>query len=229
MIKAVLFDALDTLFWPYPDRVAMYQRIIKEITGLDKTYEEVRVAWSAVVDETEAAAQKECDTTNTTGNAWEGFNGRVVERLGYKGDCTAAGKKIKYESWGNIDNYRLYPDVIDALSSLKEKGIRIGCVSNEDGYLESFFTKFDITDYFEIILSSEEVGCEKPAPGIFQIALTRMNLTAEEVIFVGDGLHSDYFGSQSVGMKPLLIDREDKVADDSIVKIKSLTQIGEYL
>lgn len=229
MIKAVLFDALDTLFLAYPDRVSMYQRIVQETCGLATTHEEMAQAWGSVIADTEAAAKNACDQTDSTGKAWLGFNAKVLAKLGYTGDCEEKGKLIKFESWSNPDNYRLYTDVLPALEALKKRGVRIGCVSNEDGYLGSFFTQFGIAEYFEIILTSGQVGCEKPSPRIFEEALTRCHLVANEVVFVGDSLIGDYQGSEAVGMKPLLIDRDGKVTDDSIQTIKALTEIEKYL
>jgi len=229
MIKAVLFDALDTLFLAYPDRVSMYQRIVQETCGLITTHEEMALAWGSVLAETEAAAKVSCQQTDSTGKAWLGFNARVLAKLGYTGDCEEKGKLVKFESWSNPDNYRLYPDVLPALTALQKLGIRIGCVSNEDGHLGSFFTKFGIPEYFELILTSEQVGCEKPSPQIFEKALSQLGLEPSEVIFVGDSLIGDYQGSEAVGMKPLLIDRDEKVTDDSVQRIKSLTEIEKFL
>jgi FMN phosphatase YigB (HAD superfamily) len=52
---------------------------------------------------------------------------------------------------------------------------------------------------------------------------------ADEILFVGDSLVSDYLGSEAVGMKPVLIDRDHKNTDNNIVKVDDLTKILELL
>lgn len=229
MIKAVFFDAIDTLFQAYPDKITMYQRIVFEVTGLKVPYETMREAWEVVLTETEAAAVIEKAESSAEELAWVGFNGNLLRQLGYTGDCATMGEKLKQESWGNPNNYRLFPDVLQTLKALKEKGITIGCISNEDGFLNKFFEQMGIEPYFEFILASEEVGVEKPSPQIFLEGLKKTKLSASEVIFVGDSLTSDYFGASSVGMKPLLIDRGRKISDDLIVTINNLNDVLEYI
>ncbi len=229
MIKAVLFDAIDTLFQPWPDKVGTYVRIVELTTGLKVNRETMEAAWNKVLAETEAAARMESERGMEGKLAWVGFNANLLRELGYTGDCAAMGEKLQYESWGNPDNYHLFEDVLPTLKALQTKNIRIGCVSNEDGKLHTFFEKYSIQDYFEIVIASEEVGHEKPSAEIFEIALDKMKLAPHEIVFVGDSLISDYFGSKAVGMKAVLIDREHKVADDSICKIDSLEKIQELL
>ncbi|MEI6266843.1 MAG: HAD-IA family hydrolase [bacterium] len=225
IIKAVFFDAIDTLFGAYPDKVGMYMRIIEEHTGMKISRGEMTIVWDKMLKETELLAQSEATDSKESNQAWTDFNKKMLDALNYKGNSTTKGQELHFEAWGNPKNFYLYKDVIPTLEFLKNQNILIGCVSNEDGYLNKFFEQFGIDKYFKFVITSEEIGCEKPNPGIFKEAINISRIKAEEILFVGDSLISDYNGSANVGMNPVLIDREDIIKDDNIVKISKLSEL----
>ncbi len=54
---------------------------------------------------------------------------------------------------------------------------------------------------FEVIVISEEVGCSKPRPGIFDVAFARMGQPRKaEVLMIGDSLTSDIKGGSDYGI-----------------------------
>ncbi|MDZ8070013.1 MAG: HAD-IA family hydrolase [Nostoc sp. DedQUE08] len=55
-----------------------------------------------------------------------------------------------------------------------------------------------IEHFFEAVVVSEAIGFAKPSPEIFHHALSRLNLTPAEVIYVGDSLKHDYAGATQV-------------------------------
>lgn len=226
MIKAVFLDAIKTIFTPYPTEVGLYKNIIHKVLGREMSEEEIAPILSKAMKETERLdAVKENSIQQ-----WEHYPTRIAELLGCeKSECRAVGDKLRFETWGNPDNYRLFDDILPTLKALKEKNLYIACVSNEDGWLKDFFEHFHIGEYFQFIMTSAEVGIEKPNPQIFTKALSRTTFQPNEILFVGDSVISDYHGSQAVGMKPLLIDREHLNKDDNIVKIDNLEKVLEYI
>lgn len=226
MIKAIFLDAIKTIFAPYPSELALYKKVIEDTTGFELSEAEIELILSQAIAETE---QLDCVKDNSI-QQWEYFPVRVAELIGCeKSECKAIGDKLRYETWGNPENYRLYDDILPMLKALSEKGIYLACVSNEDGWLSNFFVHFGIEKYFQFVLTSDEAGIEKPNKIIFEKALARTNFRPEEVLFVGDSLISDYQGSQAVGMTSVLIDRDHKCNDNDIVKIDDLTKIMEFL
>ncbi|MFA5196910.1 MAG: HAD-IA family hydrolase [Patescibacteria group bacterium] len=228
MIKAVFFDAIDTLFGPYPDKIGMYCRVIKKTAGFDVSPDKMKQVWDKIVINTEEKAARMMSENGDL--AWDGFNQKILELLDYQGDLKTAGKKLLYEAWSNPENFVLYDDVIDTLVDLENKGIIIACVSNENSQLNNFFVHFAIDKYFKFIMTSEEEGVEKPNPKIFKHALNRLNLEPKEAIHVGDSLISDYYGAEHLGLKAILIDRDDKFRDNKKVeKIQNLTEVLKYI
>ena len=57
-----------------------------------------------------------------------------------------------------------------------------------------------LTDYFQAIVVSEEVGYRKPAPEIFHIALQQLGVTASETLCIGDSLEHDLQGEVNAQM-----------------------------
>lgn len=226
MIRAVFLDAIKTIFSPYPSEAGLYKNVIEKITGIVMTEEELAPILAAAMAETELL-----DSVKTNSiQQWEHYPTKIAELIGCeKTECKEIGDKLRYETWGNPMNYRLYDDVLPTLKSLQEANVFVACVSNEDGWLSNFFDHFEIRKYFRFILTSQEVGYEKPNPIIFQEALDVADIEPVEVLFVGDSVISDYYGSKAVGMKPLLIDREHKNQDDSVVSVDNLEKLLEYV
>jgi FMN phosphatase YigB (HAD superfamily) len=60
-----------------------------------------------------------------------------------------------------------------------------------------------------LIITSKEVGHEKPHPPIFLMALEQAGAQAASTIYVGDHYDTDVVGAQRVGIKGVLLDRHD--------------------
>jgi putative hydrolase of the HAD superfamily len=75
------------------------------------------------------------------------------------------------------------------------------------GYYED--TTLGIASYLGLIVTSREVGHEKPHPPIFLAALEQAGAQAAETMYVGDHYGTDVIGAQRVGMKGVLLDRHD--------------------
>ncbi len=58
-----------------------------------------------------------------------------------------------------------------------------------------------LSECFDIIIISEEVGFSKPDKRIFELALDKLNVQPEEALFVGDDIEKDIGGSQNANIK----------------------------
>lgn len=65
--------------------------------------------------------------------------------------------------------------------------------------------KLCINHFFNVILVSEDVGWRKPHRQIFETALKRLKVDAEETVYVGDSPQEDIRGAKTVGMKTIFI------------------------
>jgi putative hydrolase of the HAD superfamily len=55
--------------------------------------------------------------------------------------------------------------------------------------------------HVDVLIVSEEAGLSKPDPGIFQMALDRLNVHAEDAVMVGDSWTADVAGARACGMR----------------------------
>ena len=68
-------------------------------------------------------------------------------------------------------------------------------------------SKLGYEDFF--LITSEEVGVEKPDPTIFRYALDKFNLNAKEVIMIGDNIIKDIEGASKLGIRSYLVNLND--------------------
>ncbi|PFX71115.1 HAD family hydrolase [Bacillus toyonensis] len=94
-----------------------------------------------------------------------------------------------------------FPDMHELLQQLKQRNIKIGIITN--GFTEfqmSNLQALNIHTYTNTILVSEAEGIKKPHPEIFKRALQKLNVKAEECLYVGDHPENDALGSEQVGI-----------------------------
>ena len=91
----------------------------------------------------------------------------------------------------------------ETLEALKERGYRLGIISNNDGRCPEKCEEVGIDTYFEIIVDSTIEEVRKPSPGIFRVALERMGVSADSAAHVGDMYGSDVMGARDVGITPV--------------------------
>ena len=84
---------------------------------------------------------------------------------------------------------------------------KVGLISNftHAPVIHKSLRKIHIHDYFNAIVISEEVGWRKPSPKIFEEALCRLKIKAEEAIFVGDSPLEDIKGAKDAGFKTVFV------------------------
>ena len=65
----------------------------------------------------------------------------------------------------------------------------------------------------DAIVDSRSHGRVKPHPTIFQAALDVLGVAAADAVMVGDSLEEDVEGARALGMRAILVDREDRHAE----------------
>ena len=77
-----------------------------------------------------------------------------------------------------------------------------------NGFIEVQYEKFDksgLRNCFSHIVLSEEVGCQKPNPRIYEEALRMNGVSAEEAVMIGDSWNSDIQGAINAGIDQIWI------------------------
>lgn len=114
------------------------------------------------------------------------------------------------DAFASPDAWQPYPDVTPALQRLSSLGVRMGVVSNWTDALHDILKGLDLYRYFDFVLTSAEVGVEKPDPAIFRPALRLADRAPEQLLYVGDSLTHDLPASTAAGLMFTLIDRDGR-------------------
>ena len=129
-------------------------------------------------------------------------------------------------------HFSLLPGAEEIVRYLAEK-YPLTIVTN--GFIEVQYEKFDksgLKDCFSHIVLSEEVGCQKPNPRIFEEALRMNGLQAEEVVMIGDSWNSDIQGAINAGIDQIWIRKsQDPLPEgqSATYLVQSLSEVMEIL
>ncbi|MHC1694153.1 MAG: HAD family hydrolase [Eubacteriales bacterium] len=105
--------------------------------------------------------------------------------------------------WDNTSSGAVMPKADTMLDYINSKGIRSGVISNigfSGAALTNRINRLLPNHKFEFIIASSEYGIRKPHPMIFELALNKSGLSADEVWFCGDNLRADIVGAARVGI-----------------------------
>jgi HAD superfamily hydrolase (TIGR01549 family) len=103
--------------------------------------------------------------------------------------------------YGGFRDEDLYPDVRDALRSLRAAGFRVVLAGNQPRRRAEQLRALALE--VDDLVTSEELGAEKPDPAFFAAVLDRLGLTRDEaarVLYVGDRVDNDVLPAIEAGM-----------------------------
>ncbi|MFZ4590429.1 MAG: TIGR02253 family HAD-type hydrolase [Ignavibacteria bacterium] len=95
-----------------------------------------------------------------------------------------------------------YPKVFPTLIELIKMGIKLAIVSDapsNEAWLRLSYLNFH--HLFDVIVTYDESREKKPSPAPFNLALSKLNLSAKECLMIGDWADRDVVGAKAVGMK----------------------------
>lgn len=119
--------------------------------------------------------------------------------------------------------FKTFPDVLPALSDLRERGLRLVVVSNWDCSLPEWLDRAGIGPLVDGSVSSAVVGEAKPAPAVFEAGLRLAGCDAAEALFVGDSVENDVLGARAAGLRAVLVQR----AGDPPLGVEAVRSLGE--
>jgi HAD superfamily hydrolase (TIGR01509 family) len=90
----------------------------------------------------------------------------------------------------------LFGGVLPTLEGLRGRYI-LGAMSNGNSYPRTL----GLEHFFQFIILAQEVGIEKPDPGIFHLAVQRAGCLPEELLYVGDSQEEDILGARRAGVR----------------------------
>lgn len=99
---------------------------------------------------------------------------------------------------------KLYPEVPLILEQLVKK-YHLGVIANQSLGTEKRLEQYGIRKYFDVVISSSEVGYAKPDPEIFKIALASSGCLPEQAVMIGDRLDNDIVPAAQLKMHTIWV------------------------
>lgn len=120
-------------------------------------------------------------------------------------------------------------DIPPTLEKLKNSGFQLAVVSNRGMPYDEQLKSLGLYEYFSFSLAAGEINSWKPEPGIFQEAIRRLGIQANQAIYVGDNYYADVVGARNAGLQPLLYDPENIFTDPDCPVIQLISEICTWL
>ena len=232
--KAVLFDMFDTLMLIEKNH-AFYNPSLKRAhkflvnNSVNVQFPAFRDAYIKARNALYAEADPKLEEPH--------FNCRIanaLENLGYR---NVENKVVSGTTEEFCEEFMKYVRIDDHTKNTLEKlhaEYKLGIVSNFaiPECVDKLLKKQGIDKFFDVVVVSGAVNKRKPSPEIFQKALQKLDVSAEETVFVGDTVDADVLGAKAAGMKAIFIERRmQKEAEQACPNktIKSLNQLSEAI
>lgn len=220
---AILFDAGNTLIFINPAEVLpIFLDVGVEV--------EEEIFWEAEFRARAGLARiVEDGATGTEAHIWHAYFLALFRGCGVPEDrLTEVAERVREaHEESHLWTY-VAPATAPALGTLKERGFRMGVISNADGRVEGLIRKAGLSGYFEFVMDSAMEGVEKPDPEIFLRACRRMGVEPGAALYVGDLYPVDVLGARSAGMEALLLDPMGRL-EYPVGKIPNVAALPRYL
>ena len=112
----------------------------------------------------------------------------------------------------SAQGWRPLPSALESLQALSDwraaqpaaRRPCVGVISNWDERLPRLLDELEVASHFDFVLTSREVGVEKPAPLIFDRARELAGVSADaRAVHIGDSVGNDVAGAAAVGWEAI--------------------------
>ncbi|MEX2202637.1 MAG: HAD family hydrolase [Actinomycetota bacterium] len=191
-VRAVLLDLYDTLAWTEwkTMRVELEERLGLERKDLLRAFDRSRPKRS----------------TGAFGSA-EGDLAAILEAAGVPPEPELVRELTARTTTFLETGVSLWEDSVPVMRELRRRGLPLAIVSNCDHSTRAVVERLGLYDEADAVILSFEVGAAKPSPEIYRAALERLDVEAEDALFVDD--QAGYCdGAAALGIQAVLIVRE---------------------
>ncbi|GAB4158038.1 MAG: HAD family hydrolase [Candidatus Dojkabacteria bacterium] len=198
-IKAALMDLDDTICDSehlYKEALDVCHTVFNRETGQRLTYLQFEKLYKSAKEATHALIPSSAARHNRAI-----YFQQLVETLDIHTDFDLIFKL--YDAYYNYvyKNMKLYPYALELIQWLKETDRKIIIVSDGNTHVRiNKINALGISRYVDYLVSSEEVGIEKPSAQPFLVALNKARLHPEEVVMLGNKAKNDIYGANRVGI-----------------------------
>jgi len=225
-IRHLLLDAVGVLFHPQPESELVLQEVLSRF-GIDTSLRAIKRG----VTIAEALFSPLGEMSEET---WLAFNSVVLRSIMEPDPDTEQelSKAMSSEMESRL-SFEVFPDVRESLDSLRVTIEGLGVLSNWELQklpLNAVLRDLGLSDYFDVVVASNEVNVRKPDKAIFELTLDRLGANPKDTAFVGDRFDVDIKGAREAGVKPILLWRAREqpsppLQDPDLLSIHSLLDL----
>ncbi len=222
MIKAVFFDVDFTLIYPGPTFQAEGYRRACAAHGIvvdPAKFDQATAASSFILDEVEEQIYSH--------DLFVHYTASIIEHMGGRGEQVIAVAREIYDRWSVNHHFEMYDDVAPVINGLSERGLIIGAISNSHRSLDAFCEHFSLRGLITVSVSSAEHGYMKPHRSIFDTALAKAGVTADQAMMVGDSMRHDIEGALAAGMRAVLLRRSGEIPSNLPPQLPVITTLAD--
>jgi HAD superfamily hydrolase (TIGR01549 family) len=206
LIRAVFFDVDFTLIYPGPTFQAEGYRRACAAHGIEvdpEKFDQATAASSFILDEVEEQIYNH--------DVFIHYTASIIEKMGGRGAGVVEVAREIYDQWSVNHHFEMYDDVAPVLEELQKRGVIVGAISNSHRSLDAFCEHFSLRNFITVSISGAEHGYMKPHRSIFDKALDRAKVRADEAMMVGDSFKHDIEGALNAGWRAVLLRRSGEV------------------
>jgi 2-haloacid dehalogenase len=198
-VRACVFDAYGTLFDYASAAARCAESLGDKRAALSAMWREKQLQYTWL----RAAQGRHADFWTVTGDALD----FTMKALG------VGPVALRDRLLAAYRNLEAFPEVPGVLANLKQQGVRTAVLSN--GTPEMLRTATEgagIAALLDDVLSVEEVGVYKPHPRVYQLAVDRLEIPADEICFVSSN-GWDAWAASAFGMRAVWCNRYAQPAE----------------
>lgn len=217
-VQAVIFDWGGTLTpWHSIDAGALWREVC---TPHFPAHEAAAVA--AAIAAAEADSWLQCESVH-----------RSSTLEGIFAQAGVAAQEALIETYFGLWEPHTYtdPDVVPLLRTLRERGLKIGVLSNTmwpRALHERVFHRDEVLGLIDGAVYSSEIPWTKPHPEAFRAVMKAIGVTDPAAcVFVGDRPFDDIYGAKSLGMRAVLIPHSNVPPHDGAVPDAVITRLAD--
>jgi putative hydrolase of the HAD superfamily len=219
--SAILLDALGTLVELQPPAPRLRARLAEE--GYEVSEEGAAAGFAA-----EIAYYLEHHLEGSDRQRLEDLRDRcataMMEALELPGLDHATARRAML---GALE-FTPYPDALEGLADLRERGHRLVVVSNWDCSLPDWLGPTGLLELVDGVVTSADAGAAKPDPAVFRKALELAGVDGAGAVHVGDSLDNDVAGARAIGIRAILVQRGGE-PPPGVETVRALTEIAALL
>lgn len=210
-VRAVVFDWGGTLTpWHDVDIPEQWRVFAREVHGIrldsaDVAAEDLDAAHRLAdrILDIEAAAWRRGRESHASASVADILDAAGIDPAHDRHHLALAAYRRFWEPHTYLD-----PQVRPVWAALRERGIRVGVLSNtiwSREYHRELFERDGVLDLLDADVYSSEIDWVKPHPEAFRTVCRALDVAPEEAVYVGDRVYEDVHGPRQVGMRSIWI------------------------